>query len=285
MSAFEYKTPSLITPLCRSLRRWFAEIQPEQRKGKILPSLEEDLEFALELTWKVGIEPELVIFIIAISSWWFRVYTANEADLKRALKSQLANFPGSVHTMTILDRYLCVQLSKLWPIGPSSDEEASEFITEAFQSKGLREIDSLARKWSGPFLVSNCTQLPPRRGGYPEWGPWVAAVTVHELARKRCQGKKDPLPLECADAILKAIRGREAPDKTLLYERARVMAELKWQLFDALEGAYQSAKTMVVQNESINPFVDEDCFPSLWHIGGSSLVLRKTPSSINLSTK
>lgn len=281
LAASEYKTPSLITPLSKRLQRWRAEIQPEQQEGQILPSLYEDLDYALELTRKVGIEPELVIFLIAISSWWFRVFYAEEAELKRILESQLAevrfipNFLRSVRKITVLDRYVSTQLSKLWPCGPTADEEDSDFIISAFQSKCWAEIGSLSKQWSGPFLVSDYVQLPRRRGGYPEWGPWVAAVAVHQLAIRRRKSKKDSLPLECADAILKALRGCDPPDKTRLYQCERVIASPPRQLLGELVRAYRRAEKMTVQDDSIEPFIDEDCFPSLTTKGGKELLLFK----------
>lgn len=217
MSAAEYKTPSLITPLSKRLRHWLAEIQPGQPEAEILPSLEEDLDYALKLTGKAGIQPELVIFLIASCSWWFRVFYAKEPDLKKALERQLStvgytpHFPRSFYRMTILDRYVSKQLSKPWPRDQSLYGEASRDINTAYQSKYLEEIVSLAKEWSGPVLVSECIQLPSRPGGYTKWGPWVAAVVVHVLAVRRRRSKKDSLPLECAEAILKALRDTDPP--------------------------------------------------------------------------
>lgn len=161
--ASEYKTPSLITPLCRRLRRWLAEIQLDQPEEELLPSLKQDLDDALELTAKAGIEPELVIFVMASCSWWFRVSYAKEAELRKVLECQLArvdHFPRFLRASlrsTVLDRYVSTQLSRRWNRGPSYDEPDSGYSV-VFQLE----------HWQVGSLGCRCIGSPIRPSGSEE---------------------------------------------------------------------------------------------------------------------
>ena len=74
--------------------------------------------------------------------------------------------------------------------------------------------------------------------------------------------------------MFKALRGKE-PDKSAFHRKKREIERLAPQLIEELLTAYALAQTMVVQDYKVEPFIDEDCFPSLIPKGGLGLLDRK----------
>ena len=135
-------------------------------------------------------------------------------------------------------------------------------------------INELVRQLAHPFLVLTYLALPAKQGGYSEWGPWVAAISIHSFALTKRVGLQDRRPLEAASAILKALRENE-PDNSFFYRKRREIECLAPDLIKVLLSAYEKAERMVVQDDKIEPFIDEDCFPSLMQTGGWSLLVGK----------
>lgn len=281
MSLSNEKTHPLVKPLCERLERWRSEAGL-----KTYPHLQEWVQDGLEVAKTSGIEEELVIFLVAFCEWWFRIFRPSEAGLRRALNQRLndprytphsrfarnilrtPNVPLAINEL--VDRYL----AKSW------EPNASEEMNHLCRDKLLENTEKLVRQMARPFLVSEGVGLPPKRGGYPDWGPWVAAIAVHCYPRKTCSTSgKNFRPLDAALAVVKAFRG-ETPDKSVFHRKKRELKRRAPDLVEQLLERFQEAKAMIVQDKRIQPLLDEDCFPSIMQSGGWSLLVaqvRKIP--------
>jgi hypothetical protein len=272
------ETHPLIYPLCERLERWRGEIGQTT-----YPRLQQGFVDALEVTKKAGVGSELVIFAVALCEYWFRICRPTKEVLKLALSHRLTDPRYSPHSSTSagiftttdvphavnqhIDRYL----AERW------ESEASKAMNEMFRSRFLNEKNRLALSLRGPFLVSEFLSLPGRRGGYPDWGPWVAATVVYRSAILHSLTEQDSKPLEAAEAVIEVLRGNR-PDKSAFHRKRREIRERAPKLVEAILRGYQRAKTMIVQDKRILPLIDEDCFPSLRQQGGWSLLVGNSSS-------
>ena len=270
------KTHPLISPLCERLERWRQEIG-----GKTAPHLQQGVVELVEMAKKGGVESDLVIFVIALCEYWFRVCRPSESALRRALidrlnSSRYTPYPsGPVDVFmtsgvpSAINRYVDRSLKKKWEPGGSDEMNA------LFRRSLLAEKERLLDELNHPFLASELEPLPAKQGGYVDWGPWVAATVIYDSARLYSATKQDSKPLDAAMEVLVALRNKH-PDKSAFHSKRNKIGEDVPELVEALIDGFQKAKMMKVQDERILPFIDEDCFPSLRHQGGWELLVGKS---------
>ena len=195
MSLSDKKTHPLVKPLCERLKGWRAEVGL-----KTHPHLEESLQEAIEDAKNAGVESDLVIFLIAVCEWRFRICRPTKVMLRQALKHRLNNSQYTPHPHFATDvfktsgvplainDYVDRCLAKLW------ESSASEEMNHVFRDNLQAKIEKLVREWARPFLVSAYSALPPRPGGYPAWGPWVAGAVVYRSAILYSPTEQDSKP-------------------------------------------------------------------------------------------
>ena len=149
-------------------------------------------------------------------------------------------------------------------------------MNQVFRERLLGKIEELAQELAHPFLVSEYKALPPQRGGYPDWGPWVAATVVYRSAILHSPTEQDSTPLRLARGVIEVLR-EFSPDKSAFHRKRREIMTRAPELVKGILEAYRTAKSLPVQDERILPLIDDDCFRSLWDRGGSFLVLGRTP--------
>ena len=278
MSLADRKTHPLIKPLCERLKSWRDEV------GLIThPHLQESLEDALRDAKSAGVEPDLVIFVIAICEWWFRVCLPGKNKLGQILKHRLNDprytpyprFATDVFKTRgvplAINEHVDRHLRKSW------ESETSKEMNQVFRERLLGKSKKLMQELANPFLVSEYRWLPPKCGGYPDWGPWVAATVVYRSAILHSPTERDSKPLRSAEAVIGVLRGK-CPDKSAFHRKRQEIGDRVPKLVKAIMEAYGRAKSMHVQDKRVLPLIDADCFPSLWPRGGSSLILGKAGS-------
>lgn len=261
----------LLEQLGKRVLAWRAEARLKTCQNLDLACLGETLHDASRL----GIEPELLIFVVAISEWWFRVYQDPRVAIERALRDRLHNAVYSPLGRTPfetpgvpapINRYVDQQLSALWN---DDAPEQSRFVLKS-------RIPELVREYARPLLVAELHPLPPRPGGYPQWSPWVSAASVYGAARLRYPAKNDARAINLASTVAKALLKREVLDESQLHHKRQAIKVWAPQLLDALLQLYQNTKTSVVQGPSVQPLLDDDCFQSLRQFGGLDLVMARS---------
>ena len=278
-----YKTTHpLAKPLCERLKRWRSEVGLETN-----PHLQEWLEDALKNAKRAEVEPDLVIFAIAICEWWFRICLPDKNDIRQILMHRLNDsrytpyprFPTDVLSTSgvppALNQYVDRYLAKSW------EPDASEVMNRVFRERALERIEKLVQELADPFLVSEFRKLLPRRGGYPDWGPWVAATVVYRSAVLKSPTEQDPKPLLSAEAVIGALRGK-FPDKSAFHRKKREITNKAPKLVQTIIQAHKRAAESIVQDKTIEPLIDEDCFPSLMRSGGWSLLGEQLHAPLNL---
>lgn len=279
MVGSERKTHPLVKPLCERLKRWKSEV------GLITPPrLEEWLQDALEDSKSAGVEPDLVVFVIAICGWRFRICRPRENEIMQILKHRLNDSRYTPHprfatdvfktggVSSAINEYVDQSLAKLWE--PNASEEMNHLFRNNLQGK----IEKLARELARPFLVTEYRRLQPRQGGYPDWGPWVAGTIVYRSAILHSPTEQDSKPLRAAEAVIGVMRG-DRPDKSAFHRKRREILDRAPELFRVIMAGYQMAKTMKVQDKRILPLIDDDCWPPSIRQAGLSLLARKTKHS------
>lgn len=279
MSLSDEETHPLLKPLCERLERWRSEAGL-----KTYPRLRGALQDCLEVAKISGVEEELVIFAVALCEWWFRVYRPSEAGLRRALNQRLSDpqyIPHSHFSRNMLKTHKVPpaineivdrHLAKSW------EPDASEEMNHLCRDLLLDKTEKLIREMARPFLVSEWAPLPPKQGGYPDCAPWVAAIAVHRRTSATNRNGQSFRSLDAAFAVVKALRGK-MPDKSLFHRKKRELQERAPNLIDQLLDSFEKAKFMIVQDETIQPLLDEDCFPSIRQCGGWSLLVGQVPDT------
>jgi len=276
MSLSDEKTHPLVRPLCERLIKWRREVGQNTH-----PHLQESLENALEEAKSADMEPELVIFVIALCEWRFRICLPSKTGLKQALMHRLNDFRYTPHPQyasevftthgvpSSINEYVDRCLKKSW------ESEASEEMNQVFRERLLGKSKELVRELAHPFLVSEYRALPPRCGGYPDWGPWVAGTIVYRSAIRHSPTEQDSKPLRVAESVIEVLRGKR-PDKSAFHRKKREIGDRAPGLFKAIIEGYRKAKAMKVSDESIQPLLDEYCFHILNAQAAQSLLVGKT---------
>jgi hypothetical protein len=259
----------LISPLCERLERWRREIGE-----KTHPHLEDGVKEALKRAQDAKVEEGLVIYVMARCEYWFRTCRHSKPDIERAL-SELLHNPRYTPYRGMMDmgsgissavrQHIDRCLAKGW------DPEASDEMDTFIRWNILKQKEKLAGSMCCPFLVSEHLPLPPRKGKYADWAPWVAASVVYRVATRQSPTEQDPKPRKAAEAVISAMRGTY-PDKSAFHRKRGEIIKRAPGLVKGLIEGYQKAKTLIVQDERILPLIDEDCFPSLMGQGGWSLL-------------
>lgn len=263
-------THPLISPLCEKIKGWRSENGLETHSH-----LEDGVRAALDKAKKVKIEEGLVIYVIARCEYWFRICFPSKQEIELALSDLLQSPRYTPHCALIdkgpgisraIQQHIDRSLSKEW------DPDASEEMNRLIRRSLLEQADKIAESICYPFLVSDHLQLPPKKGGYTDWAPWVAANVVYRTAMRAT--RQDPEPRMAAEAVVLAMRGTE-PDKSAFHLKMREIRDRAPGLFIALHEGYKNTKKMNVQ-VGVQPLIDEFCFPALGKQGGWSLLVGGT---------
>ena len=183
---------------------------------------------ALEMIREAGIEEDLVLFVVGLCEWTFRIKYPLPLHIRRALRLKLNKAHYSPYGPTspflaqirpsppLIDQYIDSRLGSLW------NENASE------QSRVLLgdRIERLVRDFSKPFQVAGFIEMPPKRGGYSWQAPWVAGAVIYEWLRKLHPKKRDSLALEAALTLVQALSAK-MPDQSQFHRKRRELLRIK----------------------------------------------------------
>lgn len=203
--------PELET-LYQRATQWREEIGIKTR-----PDMEQAKE-ALRLSREAGIEEEVVLFVVALCEWTFRIQSPLPLHIRRALRFKLNHEGYSPYLLDqfrtkgvppLVDQYVDSRLRNLW------NQHASE------QSRILlgEKIENLGCEFSKPSQAAGFIQKPPRKGGYSWLAPWVACTILYEWLRELYPRKRDSRPLDASLALAQALLGR-IPDQAQFHRKS-----------------------------------------------------------------
>jgi hypothetical protein len=187
------------------------------------PNLAADLQEALHIANTTGVDPLLWVVFVAMCERWFRIATPTRSGIERELRRRLsmANYTPygdgdrlNSERRSVLARYVVHGLCERW------EPDASPAMSESLRHALRGSIKALGKELAAPVLVVEHRRLPRKQGGYPEWGPWVAAAALYADVRERFPRQQDSRALKVALALLKALHGT-VPDKAEFRRKRR----------------------------------------------------------------